>query len=126
MATRRRSISSTRGSEVRPSLALDWTDGTSIPEIDPAQPSVIDSAKRKPLTIRTVEEILEMKFDDADLILGNGYLASGERTAICGMGGVGKARLVMQLALCCRAGRQFLGWETRGTHLRWLFLQTEN
>ena len=32
----------------------------------------------------------------------------------------------MQLALCCRTGREFLGWETRGPELRWLFLQTEN
>jgi hypothetical protein len=82
--------------------------------------------KRPPLTIRTIDEILAMKFDPADLILPNGYLVLGERTAICGMGGVGKSRLVMQLALCCRTGRDFLGWETRGRELRWLFLQTEN
>jgi len=41
-------------------------------------------------------------------------------------GGVGKSRLTMQLALCCRTGREYLGWETRGPELRWLFLQTEN
>jgi RecA-family ATPase len=82
--------------------------------------------KRSPLTIRTIGEILTMTFDDADLILPNGYLARGERTAICGVGGVGKSRLGMQLALCCRAGRDFLGWATRGQELNWLFLQTEN
>ena len=82
--------------------------------------------KRPPLTIRTIDEILTMKFDDADLVLSNGYLARGERTAICGMGGVGKSRLAMQIALCCRSGQDFLGWETRGRELRWLFLQTEN
>jgi hypothetical protein len=82
--------------------------------------------KRSPLTIRTISEILTMRFDDADLILPNGYLALGERTAVCGMGGVGKSRLISQLALCCRAGRNFLGWETRGGQLKWLFLQTEN
>src|SRR5262249_37817031 len=76
-------------------------------------------------TIRTINEILAMKFDPADLILPNGYLVLGERTTICGMGGVGKSRLVMQLALCCRTGRDFLGWGTRGRELRWLFLQTE-
>lgn len=32
----------------------------------------------------------------------------------------------MQLALCCRTGRDFLGWQTNGRELRWLFLQTEN
>jgi AAA domain-containing protein len=85
-----------------------------------------NSGKRQPLTIRTIDEILKMSFDDKELVLTNGYLALGERTAICGMGGVGKSRLVMQLALCCRTGRDFLGWETRASHLRWLFLQTEN
>ena len=85
-----------------------------------------ESAKRHPLTIRTIDEILEMSFDDKELVLTNGYLALGERTAICGMGGVGKSRLVMQLALCCRTGREFLGLETQGRNLRWLFLQTEN
>jgi RecA-family ATPase len=82
--------------------------------------------KRQPLTIRTIDEILAMKFDDTELILTNGYLARGERTAVCGMGGVGKSRLMMQLALCCRAGRDFLGWLTQGLELIWLFLQTEN
>ena len=82
--------------------------------------------KRAPLTIRSIGEILAMTFDDADLILSNGYLALGERTAICGMGGVGKSRLIMQLALCCRVGRDFLGWRTRRRELVWLFLQTEN
>jgi len=88
--------------------------------------AALDTAKRRPLTIRTIAEILAMKFDDGDLILPNGYLVLGERTAICGMGGVGKSRLTMQLACCCRIGRTFLDWETRGRHLRWLFLQTEN
>jgi hypothetical protein len=82
--------------------------------------------KRRPLTIRTLGEILDMSFDDKELVLPNGYLALGERTAICGMGGVGKSRLIMQLALCCRAGRDFLGWKTQRPELRWLFLQTEN
>ena len=82
--------------------------------------------KRRTLTIRTIDEILQMSFDDKELVLTNGYLVPGERTAICGMGEVGKSRLVIQLALCCRTGRDFLGWETQARHLRWLFLQTEN
>ena len=82
--------------------------------------------KRSPLTIRTIGEILDMTFDDQDLVLPNGYLALGERTAFCGMGGVGKSRLIMQLALCCRTCRDFLGWKTQRPELRWLFLQTEN
>lgn len=98
------------------------------------QASVVDvqtvgpesNGRRRPLTIRTLGEILDMSFDDKELVLPNGYLALGERTAICGMGGVGKSRLIMQLALCCRAGRDFIGWKTQRPELRWLFLQTEN
>ena len=73
--------------------------------------------KRSPLTIRTIGEILDMSFDEKELVLPNGYLALGERTAVCGMGGVGKSRLIVQLALCCRAGRDFLGWETQRPEL---------
>jgi hypothetical protein len=51
-----------------------------------------NSVKRQPLTVRTIGEILEMSFDSSDLVLSNGYLAFGERTALCGMGGVGKSR----------------------------------
>src|SRR5439155_11706117 len=103
-------------------LATEWKEiTTGGAEIDESK-----AAKRQPLTIRTVAEILEMSFDDKELVLLNGYLALGERTAVCGMGGVGKSRLIMQLALCCRAGRDFLGWQTQGHELRWLFLQTEN
>jgi hypothetical protein len=109
---------------MRPELAPEWTDGTT-----PEWPTPDDSAnvkRREPLTIRTVDQILAMTFDDTDLILKNGYLQRGERCAMCGMGGIGKSRLSMQLACCCRAGRDFLGWVTDGRDLRWLFLQTEN
>jgi hypothetical protein len=92
----------------------------------PVQDRQHSENKRPPLTIRTIDEILAMQFDPADLILPNGYLTLGESAAMCGMGGVGKSRLVMQLALCCRTSREFLGWETHGLELRWLFLQTEN
>jgi hypothetical protein len=111
----------------------DWTRaGASTDDLSAAMVNaeVVEEAetsdKRHPLTIRTIGEILEMRFDDAELLLTNGYLALGERTAMCGMGGVGKSRLIMQLALCSRARRDFLGWETRRPELRWLFLQTEN
>jgi AAA domain-containing protein len=92
-----------------------------------AQEEAKDSeSKRPPLTIRTIDEILAMEFDPADLILPNGYLTAGDLTSICGIGGIGKSRLTMQFAMCCRAGRDFLRWPTNGRDLRFLFLQTEN
>jgi RecA-family ATPase len=81
---------------------------------------------RAPLTCRSIEEILACPDSPADLILSSGYVERGERAAICGMGGIGKSRLIMQLAMMHRAGLPFLAWETRSPHLRWLFLQTEN
>jgi hypothetical protein len=106
---------------MRAALETEWTDGTE------AEWDVSDAAtKRRPLTIRTIDEILAMKFDPADFILSNGYAAAGDLTSMCGAGGVGKSRLVMQFGLCCRAGRDFLGWPTNGRELRFLFLQTEN
>ena len=77
------------------------------------------------LTFRRVSEILKMTFNDADLYLGNGYLQKGGSLAIMGSGGIGKSRLVMQLAICSASGLPFLGWPTRGNP-KWLFLQTEN
>ena len=80
----------------------------------------------KPLTVRSIEEIMAFQPDDNDLILADGYLCKGERTVWLGQGGLGKSRLSIQLACCCTLGQDFLGVETRGKGQRWLFLQTEN
>jgi len=100
-------------------------DNSSVAERN-SEPEAKSEFKRAPLTIRTIDEILSMKSNDADLVLQNGYLTLGDATAICGPGGIGKTRLTMKLAMCCRTGRDFLGWPTNGRDLRFLFLQTEN
>ncbi|PWT82945.1 MAG: hypothetical protein C5B58_07310 [Acidobacteria bacterium] len=110
--------------KMREELIGEWTDGT-MGEWPTTAPSV-NGQHRAPLTVRTIDEILAMTFDEADLILPNGYATKSDLTALCGMGGIGKTRLTMQFALCCRAERDFLGWPTNGRNLRFLFLQTEN
>jgi hypothetical protein len=80
----------------------------------------------KPLTIRCVADILGMDFDPADMLLNNGYLTKGNSLSIVGMGGLGKSRVALQLAIACILGRPFFGWETQAQGLRWLILQTEN
>lgn len=80
----------------------------------------------KPLSVRSIAEIMAHQPDENDLILADGYLCKGERTVWLGQGGLGKSRLSIQLACCCTLGRDFLGVETRGRGQRWLFLQTEN
>jgi len=80
----------------------------------------------KPLSLRSPLEILKMEFDPADLLLANGYLVKGSALTILGQGGLGKSRFALQLAVCSILGRDFLGWQTSRSQVKWLFLQTEN
>jgi hypothetical protein len=67
-----------------------------------------------------------MQFDDGDCILGDRLLAKGQSLVLAGPGSVGKSRLVLQLAVSCLVGRDFVGLHTHGEGLRWLILQAEN
>src|SRR5690606_7182414 len=78
------------------------------------------------LSIRSVMELITMSFDDADNYFGDRIIAAGQPVTLLGPGGVGKSRLVLQLALCMITGRDFLGIETRAVGKRWLIIQTEN
>jgi hypothetical protein len=78
------------------------------------------------LTLRSPNEILDMKFDDSDRILGDRLLAKGQNATLCGASSVGKSRLALQLATASVTGRQFLTFETWGMELNWLFIQAEN
>lgn len=78
------------------------------------------------LSLRTVAELRSMTFDDSDCYLGDRMLAAGQATSFLGPGGIGKSRMVLQLAVCCILGMPFLGLETRARGRRWLILQTEN
>lgn len=78
------------------------------------------------LTLRTVAELRSMKFDDSDCYLGDRMLAAGQPTSFLGPGGIGKSRMVLQLAVSCILGIKFLDLETHATGKKWLILQTEN
>lgn len=78
------------------------------------------------LTHRTPDEILKMMFDPADLYLENGVFARSQPMTLLGPGGVGKSRLVVQLAVCLIIGRAFLGWKVSECKTRWLIIQAEN
>lgn len=78
------------------------------------------------LTLRSPDELLAMQFDDSDRILGDRLLSSGQSLVIAGAGGIGKSRILLQLAVACRAGLPFISFETRGQELRWLIIQAEN
>jgi hypothetical protein len=78
------------------------------------------------LSLRSVSEIRAMQFDDSDCYVGDRMLAAGQPTSFLGPGGIGKSRMVLQLAVCCILGRRFLDLETHAAGKKWLVLQTEN
>lgn len=82
--------------------------------------------QKPPLSIRKPEEILALPQDPHDTILGDRLLAKGQSLTILGPGGVGKSRIVLQLAAETIVGRPFIGLETHGAGLRWLIIQVEN
>lgn len=79
-----------------------------------------------PLTVRKPSEIMAMTFAPSDMFTANGYLQKGNALVISGMGGLGKSRFVLQMAVNCILGRPFVGWETKAEGTKWLILQTEN
>lgn len=85
-----------------------------------------EAKKKSRLSLRKFKEILNMEFDDSDCHFGDRVIASGQPVTILGPGGVGKSRMVMQLAMCMVVGAPFLGMPTHGQDLRWLFIQSEN
>jgi hypothetical protein len=84
------------------------------------------SSHRDGLTFRSPDDLLAMTFDESDRILGDRLLAQGQSLVIAGPGSIGKSRLLLQLAVCCRAGLPFVGFESRGTDATFLILQAEN
>lgn len=98
---------------------------TIIANVQTALDSVANE-KANGFTIRTPDEILEMVFDDRDIILGDRIMAEGQSCVIAAAGGVGKSRLVLQLPACVTTGRKFLNFTTGKENSIWLFLQTEN
>jgi len=100
-------------------------------------PLISDAAKRiaisystnsqaKELSLQSPEEILKMQFDDTDLILGDRLLCRGQPLVITGAGSIGKSRFGLQMTSSVIAAIPFLGFETRGSEMRWLILQAEN
>ena len=63
-------------------------------------------------TIRTPDEILEMVFNDDDIILGDRMMAEGQSCVIAAAGGLGKSRIALQLPACVTTGKKFLNFIT--------------
>jgi hypothetical protein len=79
------------------------------------------------LSVKNFHEIYSQHFaDDRDCYFGDRMIAEGANVTLLGPGGVGKSRLVTQLAICMILGIDFLGMPTRAEGKKWLFIQTEN
>ena len=97
------------------------------PDIRPV-PELAGNAdvKERVLTLRSPDELLAMQFDDSDIILGERLLAKGQPLVIAAQGGTGKSRLTLQIVAATVSSRKFLAFNTAGSELRWLIMQTEN
>jgi hypothetical protein len=78
------------------------------------------------LTLRKPSELLAMRFNDSDKIVGDRIIAKGQSATLLGAGGLGKSRIALQLAASVNTGRNFLALPTFNGPLRWFILQTEN
>ena len=107
--------------------ARQWTPQAAQPDAMPELPrtDAIES-KQRVLTLRSPDDLLAMSFDDSDVILGDRLLAKGQPLVIAAQGGTGKSRLALQIVAAIVTGRKCLAFETGGTEMRWLILQTEN
>ena len=78
------------------------------------------------LTVLSPDEILAIKSDPQDNLIGSRLLTKRGQLVIAGAGGVGKSRLALQLAVSVITGQPFFGLRTHAPGSRWLVLQAEN
>lgn len=101
-----------------------WAEKAAIPDVLPDAAG--QDAPRLPLSFRTPDEICAWEFDDSDIVLDERIMAKGQPLNVCGAGGVGKSRIMLQLAGCTTTGRPFLGINVHNSDISWLIFQTEN
>lgn len=80
----------------------------------------------KPFTVWTPSQFLEWKPPADACLLGDSLIERGEFTSFLGIGGIGKSRLTLWLAICQIVGREWCGLPVHGQPVKWLFLAPEN
>ena len=80
----------------------------------------------RPFTLWSPGQFANYVPDLSANLLGDGYLLRGEFTSFVGIGGLGKTRLTLWLAIRHITGQEWCGLATHGGPLRWLFLSTES
>jgi hypothetical protein len=80
----------------------------------------------KPYSVRSFAEIAQMPKVEVEEIWGGLTLSGGEVMEVVGPPGIGKSRIMLNLAVNQVLGRKFGNHPVLGRPLRWLFLGSEN
>jgi hypothetical protein len=83
-------------------------------------------AQPGPFPVWKPSQFLEYTPPADAVILGDSLVERGKWTSLVGVGGLGKTRLALWLAVCQVLGRDWCGLKVHGKPLRWLILSTEN
>ena len=81
---------------------------------------------RKAFTLWRPSQFIAYAVDPSSILLGDGYLEQGEWTSLVGIGGLGKTRLALWLAICQITGREWCGLMVSGAPQKSVILSTEN
>ena len=79
-----------------------------------------------PMTLWPPSRFLAHQEDPGAYLLGDGYLERGEWTSLVGLGGLGKTRLALWLAVCLITRREWLGLTPGSQPPQVAFLSSEN
>lgn len=80
----------------------------------------------KPLPLWSPDQFINYATPAGWALLGDGYLERGELTSLVGVGGLGKTRLALRLALALILSCDWCGLPTHGAPIRVVMLSTEN
>jgi hypothetical protein len=108
---------------VRPSLALDWTDGTFMPEAASIERAL--GSPRQMIEFLSPSQISAFEPPAGHCLVGDNHIQLGAPFVIGGAPGVGKSRAATKLAICGATGADFFGMPVHRT-FRTMILQCEN
>jgi hypothetical protein len=84
------------------------------------------SESAKPFSIWSPAQFLEWQPPADACLLGEGLVERSGFTSLVGIGGLGKSRISLQLAIAQILGREWCGLPTHGAPATWLFISPEN
>ena len=108
---------------MRPLLAVDWTDGTFMPEETPNDSKA--ESHRRMIEFLSPSQIGAFEPPEGHCLIGDNHIQLGAPFVIGGAPGVGKSRALTRLAICGATGADFFGLKVH-RRFRTMILQCEN